>query len=115
MKLLRQLLEAKYDAGGTKVWYYERYPEYDKTKEFETTIDRIDAAYRDDAEWNQLNRHIGKTYAFKDMLNYWPAVRRELERTGTYTSTWEEGYHAISTKGPNEPYQALLRLWGDDV
>lgn len=97
-------------ARTTTAHYYEHYPHMSGTKnnEIEFDIEKIDelfdlkkkeakVGWQDQTWYELMNEYIESVgYAFGDILEDWPRIRRALENKGEWSGRWEEGSHAIS-------------------
>ena len=104
MEAVRPLLE-----GAEKLYYYEHYPHYMGTKNSKFAVNISDVDELHDLYLDQKKRELGDdeepwymivsswdNYAFGEIIQEWPAVRKALETKGFWAGQWEEGSHAIS-------------------
>ena len=97
------------------VFHYEHYPHYMGTQNSESKVDiteldvlsdryiadKTDDTITDDTIYDDLNEALNG-YAQYDIIENWPTIRRSLERKGVWSSTWEEGSHALSMENVHD-------------
>lgn len=86
------------------LFYYEHYPHMSGTYNAELKLDiaemdKVSDLYLKDKEEGFI--HLEEEmdlpgYAWGDILEGWPKIRKALEKVGEWSGEWEEGSHAIS-------------------
>jgi len=124
MNEMRKLMEAvrRINEGAETAYYFEHYPHYMGTKnsKFATDINSIDEIHDlylaqkkigfEDDGWYDKVQDIGDNYAFGDVIQNWPSIRRQLETKGVWADQWEEGSHGISMDSMRDAAQEVAQI-----
>jgi len=126
MNEMRKLMETvrRINEGAETAYYFEHYPHYMGTKnsKFATDINTIDEMHDlyldqkkrqlgdDEESWYGRLEEIGDSYAFGEVIQNWPQIRKQLETKGIWADQWEEGSHGISMDGMKDAAQQVAQI-----